>query len=478
MQFTILSHAGLLIEHRGVKVVCDPWLVGSCYWRSWWNCPEPPAELIEKLEQDYVYLTHLHWDHFHGASLRKLFPRNTRIIIPKVTTLRMVNDLELLGFRDVTEVAHGHSVHLGDDFSLRSYQFGVGVDSGLVFSGGGYNLFNCNDAKFFGGPLRQILRDFPKIDFIFRSHSSASPLPFCVEGYQTLLDYKAPAYDSADQFIRCSLYTGARYAIPFASNHCFLHKDTIQFNETATTPEDVRRRYAAIAVESGQQSECVVMPPGSSWSDSDGFSIVPFDFAAREHYIAELRAKYADKFEQTYREEERATGQFEPFKAYFEDLLNVLPALVRRRMSPVVFQTKDPNGEHNWLVDPAAIRVAEMPTAPDAYVIIRMHPRVLADCVQKRMFSVWGPSKRLKVHLPTAAHLSAASLWFTTLDLYELEIFPLWRNFSLRSLAIRLRRWREPVEVLMLLFRRYALGRRFDVSEIYRRKVEIPKARV
>lgn len=473
MRFTILSHAGLLLEHRGVKVVCDPWLIGSSYWRSWWNFPEPPAELVQKLEPDYIYLTHLHWDHFHGPSLQKLFSPRTNIVIPKVTTLRMVKDLQWLGFHNITEVAHGDSVRLGDDFALRSYQFGVGVDSGLVFSGGGYNLFNCNDAKFFGGPLQQILGDFPKIDFLFRSHSSASPLPFCVEGYQTLLDYKTPANDSAEQFIRCALFTGARYAIPFASNHCFLHKETVQFNETATTPEDVHRRYAAAAAESGQQSECVVMPPGSSWSDRDGFSIVPFDFSAREQYIAGLQAKYADKLEQTYREEERAKAQFEPFKTYFHDMLEAVPALVRRRMAAIVFQTTDRDGEHNWLVDPPTLRVMEIPCASAGHVIIRIHPRVLTDCVQNRMFSVWGASKRLKVHLPTAGHLSVVSLWFTILDLYELEIFPLWKNFLPRSLAVRLRRWREPAEVMVLLFRRYALGRRFDVGEIYRRKVEV-----
>src|SRR5262245_30122810 len=47
MKFTILSHAGLCVEHNGVRIVPDPWLLGSCYWRSWWNFPEPPAELIK-----------------------------------------------------------------------------------------------------------------------------------------------------------------------------------------------------------------------------------------------------------------------------------------------------------------------------------------------------------------------------------------------------------------------------------------------
>ena len=54
MKFTVLSHAGLHVEHNGVHIVCDPWLIGSCYWRSWWNFPEPPAALIGNLQPDYT----------------------------------------------------------------------------------------------------------------------------------------------------------------------------------------------------------------------------------------------------------------------------------------------------------------------------------------------------------------------------------------------------------------------------------------
>src|SRR5215831_8691339 len=104
MRFTILSHAGLLVEHAGVRIVFDPWLLGSCYWRSWWNFPEPDRELIGDLRADFVYLTHLHWDHFHGPSLQKLFGPETRMLVPKVPTRRMVDDLHYLGFHNITEI--------------------------------------------------------------------------------------------------------------------------------------------------------------------------------------------------------------------------------------------------------------------------------------------------------------------------------------------------------------------------------------
>lgn len=468
MRFTILSHAGLLVEHAGVRVVFDPWVLGSCYWRSWWNFPEPDSELIADLRADFVYLTHLHWDHFHGPSLQKLFSPRTRMLVPKVPTRRMLDDLRYLGFQDITEIPHGTSVALGPGFSLHSYQFGLGVDSAAVLRADGVTLFNCNDAKFFGLPLRQIMRDHPQIDFILRSHSSAGPIPYCIDDWQRLLPDVAAQSDSGDQFARCALHVRARYAIPFASNHCFLHAETLPYNGTATTPDDVSRQFAKIAERCASKSECVVMPPGSSWSKNDGFRIRPFDFAARSAYIDSMLQRHRSQLESTYRQEASAAADFGSFRAYFARMLAALPAVLRRYALPrIVFQPRDARGTHCWLVDPRRGVVKELLTAPSDCVSIEVHAAVLKDCTDRRMFSVWTASKRLKIKLPAASALSHASRWFTVLDLYELDAFPLVLNFSPRALAVRMRRWREAIELGRLIFRRLLLRRSLTVAVLY-----------
>jgi UDP-MurNAc hydroxylase len=472
MKFTILSHAGLLVEHAGVRVVCDPWLLGSCYWRSWWNFPEPAPELIENLDADFIYLTHLHWDHFHGPSLKRLFRRKTCVLVPKVPTRRMVEDLRCCGFRNVVEIPHGGSFALAPDFQLRSYQFGLGVDSGVVLAGGGTTIFNCNDAKFFGLPLRQILADFPRIDFLLRSHSSAGPIPFCVENYERLPTEMLAQSDSADQFVRCALHVGARYAIPFASNHCFLHRETIGFNGTATTPEDVGRHYRQVAASVASATECIVMPPGSSWSGQEGFRIQSFDFATRGAYIDSMLSRHGEKLRSYYAEEDRVSADFDSFLVYFEKMMAAIPRLIRRRfMAPAVFEVRDASGTRFWRVDPAVPTVAELAAPLPGDVVFEVHAAVLRDCTRNRMFSVWSASKRLKIKLPTLQAVAVASRWLTVLDLYELEVFPLARNFSARSLAIRLRRWREPVELAALLLRRALLRRPTTIASLYPLKV-------
>jgi len=474
MKFTILSHAGLCVEHNGVRIVSDPWLIGSCYWRSWWNFPEPPAALIENLQPDYIYLTHLHWDHFHGASLKKLFAPTTRILVPKVPTRRMLRDLEWLGFCNVTELPHGSQMRLSEDFTLHSYQFGLGVDSAMMLSGGRYTLFNCNDCKYFGLPLKQITNRFPKIDFVLRSHTSASAIPYCIEGYEATFPHLRTQQDYVREFSRFALSVGARYAIPFASNHCFLHKETFHFNHTAVLAEDIRSDYERLAAQVNHQSECVVMAPGSSWSDAEGFQIVPFNYAHRDEYIQGLLARHATKLVQQYEKETQALADFASFRTYFEGFLRAIPWPVRKWLrSRIVFRTRDAQGEHNWLVDMAASKVEVLVGRGDDCVTIETPPQVLNDCTKIWMFSVWTPSKRLKIYLPSTDDLKTVTTLFTLLDFYELEMLPVGKNLTWRSLSIRLRRWREVVEAGRLFLKHVVLRRPFEIASLYASPVRV-----
>src|ERR1041385_8919845 len=173
MFFQILSHASLLVRSNNKTLLTDPWLIGSCYWRSWWNFPPVKSELVDKLEPDFIYITHVHWDHFHGPSLKR-FSRQTPIIIPLERSRRSRRDLADMGFTNVIEVGHARSVVLQDDFTITSYQFSHWGDSALVIEADGVTLLNANDAKFMGLPLRQILSNHKRVDFAFRSHSSAN----------------------------------------------------------------------------------------------------------------------------------------------------------------------------------------------------------------------------------------------------------------------------------------------------------------
>ena len=466
LKFTILSHASLCVDHNGIRIVSDPWLIGSCYWRSWWNFPEPPADLISDLKPDYIYLTHLHWDHFHGASLKKLFAPTTRIIVPKIHTTRMLDDLRWLGFRNVTEIPHGKSIKLGEDLTLFSYQFNLlGVDSAMLLSGGGRTILNSNDCKHFGWPLRQITKAFPSIDFVLRSHSSATPIPYCIEGYRDMFPDMRTQQNYIEEFSRFALHVGARYAIPFASNHCFLHRETTHFNDTAVLPVDVQAYYKRLAALSNIRSECIVMAPGSSWSDNDGFRLVSFDYSKREEHIRSMLARHRAELVSQYEKEDGTIADLASFRTYFLRMILSIPWVVRKWLKTrIVFRTTDARGEHNWLVDLASPKVEETSTVGDCPVI-DVQALVLNDCTNVRMFSVWGASKRLRIHLPS--HLKSLRIFLSLLDLYELEILPLRKNLSWRAVMVRLRRWREIIEVGRMFLKHMVFRAPIDIAGLY-----------
>ena len=69
------GHSCLEFRSNETCIIFDPWLSSSAYWRSWWNFPgQPPLSLLLRIflaVMRYLFLTHLHWDHFHGPTLKK-----------------------------------------------------------------------------------------------------------------------------------------------------------------------------------------------------------------------------------------------------------------------------------------------------------------------------------------------------------------------------------------------------------------------
>jgi UDP-MurNAc hydroxylase len=468
MKFTIVSHACMYAEGDGGSILFDPWFLGTCYWRSWWNFPEPTPALIDSLKPDAIYITHVHWDHFHGPSLRRFSP-DIRIFVPKTPSDRMVRDLDEMGYRNVVEIPHGGHRDVWPGCRLHSYQFGpFFTDSAVVLSDGRTTIVNLNDCKLFGLPLRQLTDAFPNVDFCLRSHSSAGPLPYCVEGYKERFPELRSQQNYIDEFVNCCLSIGARHAIPFASNHCFVHRETIQYNDTIVNPAMVEARYNARATELGLASKCVVMPPGSSWSERTGFSLNPFDYARKDDYLAELVDRYSATLARQYAKEDRTAASFQAFESYFSHLMRATPWVLRRSLPTVLFRVVDRADRKFFLVDFRNKRIAEADVSADADFAIDVHALVLNDCVRKRMFSSWAAAKRLRFEVPESeTSLDKIGKLLALLDYYENDGLPLRNNLSPRQLGVRLRRWREVAEAGRLVLRHKVMRKPFVISELY-----------
>jgi UDP-MurNAc hydroxylase len=462
VKFTIVSHAGLYVETDDCSIVMDPWLVGSCYWRSWWNYPPPSKELVASVKPDYVYLTHLHWDHFHGPSLRR-FDRSTTILVPEAHFDRMVVDLNSIGFDNVIEIPHAGSVSLGGKTTLTSYQFGFALDSVAVVTDGEKTLVNANDCKIMGAPLRQLTKRHPKVDFLFRSHSSASAFPFCVTSYNPDHLTVRPPERYMQEFLAFANRVKATYAVPFASNACFLHKETREFNVTAVSPIAVKEHFDTHNKTEGQ---CVVMIPGDSWSSESDYQLATHDyFTNKDQRLDELAEEHAATLEAHYEQEDAVSPHWPAFERYFTRLLKSLPWAVRRVFHPRVLYKVQSNPERYWMVDFGKRTVTQQDTDDGEYELaVGVHPAVLNDCVRKKMFSVFTASKRVRFEIRQGS-LRNLLVLNSIMDMYEADYFPLSNWLSKRFIRNWLKRWREPLLYARLVFALIVLRRPVVVSK-------------
>ncbi|MEN9215749.1 MAG: hypothetical protein Q6K90_00340, partial [Gloeomargarita sp. HHBFW_bins_162] len=339
-------------------------------------------------------------------------------------------------------------------------------DSAVIITNGETTLFNANDCKLFGLPLQQIQRRFPHIDFVFRSFSSASAIPYCIEDYQQRFgEFRSPK-QYIQEFTEFSLTVGAKYAIPFASNHCFLHRETQEFNHTAVSPEAVVKYCNQISQERGLSTQCVLMPPGSSWSDEAGFAIREFDYQHGDQYIAYLQKKYCVTLEKQYAKEAHVKPDYQAFERYFTALFHALPPRLPRVSRMTVLFHIHQQSDYYWLLDFRQRTITSLTEPIEATLTIQIPALVINDCCRKRMFSTWGPSKRLRIRLAATASWVDVRVFLSLLDAWENEYLPLWKHLHPRYLGIWMRRWREFVEAGRLAWR--WRRRSLQVGELYR----------
>ena len=85
MRVTVLGHAGLLIETAGGSIVCDPWFEPA-FLGSWFVFPRNDqlgADLMARIENpDYLYISHLHHDHFDPQFLSERVSKDATVLLP------------------------------------------------------------------------------------------------------------------------------------------------------------------------------------------------------------------------------------------------------------------------------------------------------------------------------------------------------------------------------------------------------------
>ena len=83
------------------------------------------------------------------------------------------------------------------------------------------------------------------------------------------------------------------------------------------------------------------------------------------------------------------------------------------------------------------------------------------------MFSTWTASKRLRVRFPQKDAIAEVSAFFSLLDAYENDFFPIHLHLTHRYLSIWLKRWREFVEFSRFIIKYKLLKKTFRPSALF-----------
>tara|TARA_B110000211_G_C14061203_1_gene545618 strand:+ start:654 stop:2072 length:1419 start_codon:yes stop_codon:yes gene_type:complete len=460
-----LSHASALVSYNGKSLLMDPWLIGSCYWRSWWNYPPVKPELKNNMNVDAIYITHIHWDHWHGPTLKKLFSKDTLIITHDEPNKRSINDLKSIGFNNIKLLKHDESMKIGD-IKITPYQFGLFLnDSALVIETPDFKLLNANDCKIAGASLRYILNKHDKFDFALRSHSSANDrVCYSVKDSDLILDDEDHYSRSFALFMDV---VKPKYAIPFASNHCHLHKDAYEMNNVINDPfklKDFIDKNGLI-----KDIELKIMTSGDSWNSEKGFQISENGkdfYLNKDLHISNYKDSVEDILEKFYKLENRLKPNSRIIKMFQQQILSI-PKFMRKKFKNYFYKLVLFNDNEEWCYEvcPYSGKVEKCDTLLNNGSEVRVPIKIFIDSVSMNMFHHSSISKRNKYIFENENLLKKYESFQDLLEYVELQVFPLNFMYFVNIVKSYSRRWRE----IIVYFRAFILTRKgmpiYDIEE-------------
>ncbi|GEM_PF-309756 len=315
MNVTYLESAAIYIEDEETSILCDPWLVDGAYYGSWAHYPEPEFEPEDFNDADYIYISHIHPDHFDPATLERL-DSNIPVLIHDYRWDYLRKAIENLGF-EVIELPHGERTHLGNGlymnilaadgcdpelcgnfFGCTWYDEGADepgstqVDSMAVIDNGEFTVVDTNDCPY---PLAEssckaIKAEYGEIDLLCHQYSAAQFYPQAVTNYshEKLLEERDAVirekHELALNFIE--LFE-PNYYMPFAGEYVLTGKLAHLNEYTANPPREHVQDFFTSRVDP-EEHECVFLNSGEQIDIATGDRSAPFEPAdpeAKQRYI-------------------------------------------------------------------------------------------------------------------------------------------------------------------------------------------------
>lgn len=336
MRITGLGHASVFVETAHGSILADPW-VNPAYFGSWFPFPDNSGLDWDRFGQaDYLFISHLHRDHFDPENLRRHISKKTTVLLPDFPTDELHDALLELGFSNFVQPTNGEVMEL-DGLqimidSLTSPTDGPIGDSSLWVNDGTHTLLNQNDAR----PTNASrFTELGQIDGYLLQFSGAIWFPMVYDlperaKHALGLNKRKRQNDRSLRYIE---EAGARFVFPTAGPPCFLDPELFDLNDIHDDASNIfpdQTVYLDYLREHGHDEGRLLLPGSVADLSADGCPVEhPYDpatifasNATKTAYLLDMRARRMPQVEQ-----ERATWAqpgldvLGELKSWFEPLL-------------------------------------------------------------------------------------------------------------------------------------------------------------
>ncbi len=396
MKISYISHATLLIEVDGFKIVTDPWVVGSAYCNQWHLFPKA-LEPQKIADADAVVYSHGHEDHLHAMSLQMIRKAAT-LYYPYSWyggTTEFFNDL---GFDKVKEVVNEQSVTLAKDIQVT--YLSNNLDNVLIIEAKGKVLVDINDALPSASPgmiryfINKIASRWPKIDYLFSSYGGAAYFPNTVH-IKSKNDIEIG--ETRERFFVnnfCDIVAALQptFAIPFATDFVLLDDHQRWVNSIKFPREDIKALYEA-RTQGKTKVQIVEAYPGDYFNDGHFIQASPYrQTQTVRHLISRIDEDYKNEIAAKRSEVKisvnRLSEVLEKVKTHILAKNYIIPEPVRKQIK---FAIKITNATGNnvlttdFRTDPVKFEVGDRPASD-----IDLRIEIKSDTLEYAIDNEWG----------------------------------------------------------------------------------------
>lgn len=232
MKFTNLGGATGILEHKGKRILFDPWLDEGIFHGAWHHYPPVnlPENSIKALGRfDYIYISHIHEDHCSLETLKQL-NTDAEVIIMERTPNFVLQFIQRnnLNFKKVHLIPPWKKVSITEDLEVAmvtadpAHELNFMIDSGLILNWDGFVIYNSNDCAPFSGSLDFIKNNYSHVDLGLLPYATGSSYPSCftnLSSEQKFSEKERLFNFGMKKFNEAAKATKAKIVMPFADQY-------------------------------------------------------------------------------------------------------------------------------------------------------------------------------------------------------------------------------------------------------------------